>query len=98
MKRFPTIDHRCEREQHRWFLDPGEEAGELIECALGERRRDRRHDQEVGGAEHALAGECDARRTVEYCNVIPICEWFEQVAQPSSGSLRIVELEVEVTK
>ena len=53
-------------------------AVELVERAARQRRRDRRHEQCVGGAEHALAGQRDPRRAVEQGDVVARRQRVEQ--------------------
>ena len=76
----------------------GEEVGELVERALRQRGRDRRHEQRVGGGEHALAGQRDARRAVEDRDVVQIGERFQQRGEPAGRPFRVVEVQVEVAE
>ena len=76
----------------------GEELGELVERALRQRGGDGRHEQRVGGAEHALAGQRDARRAVEDRDVVQVGDRFQQRREAPGRALRVVEVEVEVAQ
>ena len=92
------VDHRQQRE-HVGRLDlVVEEVDELAERAAGEGGRHHRHEERVGGAEHALAGERDARRAVEEREVVVVVHRLEQRGQALGGVLGALEVEVEVAQ
>ncbi len=71
----------------------GEEVGELVEGAFGQGRGDRRHDQRVGGVEHALAGERDPGSAVEQGDVVvDPSSGSRSAAEPSGRAFGVVEL------
>ena len=62
MESLAPVDHREERQHGGAAVD---HRLELDERAGGQRRRDDRDEQRVGGLEHALGDQRDARRAVE---------------------------------
>ncbi len=60
MERLAAVGHRGEREDHRRIGIVGEEPSQLLQRALRQGRRNGRHEQRIGGAEHTLAREGDA--------------------------------------
>jgi hypothetical protein len=95
MERAAAVDHVVDR-QHRSVPDlvPVEEGEHLVERALGEWRGDQGNEDEVGGAQHLLAGIGQAGRCVEDDPVIVLAEPLDQLEQP----LLLVEIVQEMVE
>ena len=76
----------------------GQEVGELFECALRQRGRDRGHDQRIGGAEDALARQRDPGSTIEERDVVAIGDRLEERSEAAGRVFGVVESEIEVTE
>ncbi len=97
MQPLPAIDHREEGQYPRLVpVESGDELGELVERADRQRSRDHRDEQHVGGVQHALGQQRDARRAVEEDHVVIGPQRRQQPAQLAGGLLGAIQHQVEV--
>jgi len=94
---FAPVDHREERDELRARLvGVGDELPELVERAQRQGGRDQGHQQGVGGVQHVLRRQRDARWAVQEDDVVVVRQAVEQPTQTPRPLLAVVEVEIQV--
>ena len=91
------VEHRRERQHERCRAMPGKELRELVERSHGQRAGNDGNEERIDSGEHALTGKRDTGRAIEYRHVVAIGKRRKQRGEPPSGSLAMVEIQIEVT-